>query len=64
MRGNEMIEHHRHHFNEIMARREAMRKLKRQQKWDAVIALITVLASGAALGVLVVLSVAMLSTPR
>jgi hypothetical protein len=59
-----MTEYRSYHFNEIMAKREAMRKLKRQQKWDAVIALITVLASGAALGVLVVLSVAMLSTPR
>jgi hypothetical protein len=59
-----MTEYRSYHFNEIMARREAMRKLKRQQRLDAAIAFAITLAAGTAFAVLLVLSVALISTPR
>lgn len=59
-----MIEHHRHYFNEIMAKREAQRKLAAQQRRDAAWATFIALCMGAALFVLVALAVAMISTPR
>lgn len=59
-----MIEHHRHHFNEIIAKQEAERRLAAHHKREAMMSFIIAIAMGAALFVLAALCVALISTPR
>lgn len=59
-----MIEHHRYRFNEIIAKREAARKLAAQQRRDAAWATLIAACMGVALFVLAALAVALISTPR